>query len=327
MLSPSTYPLVTIGILSWNRLHYLRAAIDSAQRCIHYPELEWIVSDNESEEPGLRDYLVGLEGIDHKIFERQSHAAAMNQIVEMASGDLIMLLPDDVQFVVQGNWLHDMVELLQAHDWIGSIALDFMRRQRNQRQFNRGWSAHVRELILHGRRWRRPRLVYSSNCYGLSTLGNQVPGIAPAGILSLTRKSVWQQLGPWREAPSGVDIDIIDSSMGAEDDMFVRFVESGLPLQRAHPLLPVAASILTDPSGTAAKVRGEYRYGLYKPPAKGNLYYRVWQQDQLTNKIKGRFPLPFEDWVQPLDGKLPLDEAGNLLKSSINMDIVERVEL
>ena len=316
-------PLVTIGILSWNRLHYLRAVIASAQRCIRYPQLEWIVSDNMSEEPGLRDYLESIDGIDRKIFQRQSHAAAMNQIVERASGDFVMLLPDDAQFVVEGDWLHDMAELLKTHAWIGSIALDFTSRQRNHRQFSRGWAGPIRELLRHGRRWRPPRLVRSSNHYGLRTLGNRLPGIAPAGILSLTRKSVWQQLGPWREA--AVDGDIVDSSMGAEDDMFVRFVESGLPLQRAHPLLPVAASILTDPSGTAAKVRGEYRYGLYTPPAKGDLYYRIWRQERLAAKVKGRFPLSFEDWVQPLEGQLPLDEAGNLLKSSINLDIAERV--
>lgn len=323
MVSSSAHPLVTIGVLSWNRLHYLRAVIASARRCIRYPRLEWIVSDNRSEEPGLRPYVEHLEGIDHKLFKRQSHAAAMNQIVELAAGDFIMLLPDDAQFVLEGSWLRDMVELLQAHDWIGSVVLDFMSRQRNQRQFGGGWIASIRELSRHGRHWRRPRLVSSRGGYGLRTLGSQVPGIAPAGILSLTRKSVWQQLGPWRAAAAGGDI--VDSSMGAEDDMFRRFLQSGLPLQRAHPLVPVAASILTDPSGTAAKVRGAYRYGRYTPPAQDDFYYRIWAQGELSDQVRGQMPLSFEDWVQPLEGQLPLDEAGNLRKSSINMDIAERV--
>lgn len=321
---PNQAPLVTIGILSWNRLHYLRAVIESAQRCIQYPNLEWIVSDNLSAEPGLRAYIDSQDWIDHKLFKRQSHAAAMNQIVEMAQGDFIMLLPDDAQFVVEGDWLQDMAELLQHHDWIGSIALDFMSRQRNRRQFGGGWGAPIRELIRHGRRWRRPRTVFSHGGYGLRTLGSLVPGIAPAGILSLTRKAVWQRLGPWREMLDG-ERNIVDSSLGAEDDMFMRFIESGLPLQRAHPLVPVAASILTDPSGTAAKVRGEYRYGLYAPPAEGHLYYRIWAQNELSSKAQGRMPLSFEDWMQPLKGQLPLDEEGNLRKSSINMDIVEKI--
>jgi hypothetical protein len=48
-------PRVTLGLLSWNRLHYLRATLESARRCIQYPNLEWIVVDNESNEPGLRE--------------------------------------------------------------------------------------------------------------------------------------------------------------------------------------------------------------------------------------------------------------------------------
>jgi hypothetical protein len=40
-------PRVTFGLLSWNRLHYLRATLESARRCLQYPNLEWIVVDNE----------------------------------------------------------------------------------------------------------------------------------------------------------------------------------------------------------------------------------------------------------------------------------------
>ena len=94
-------PLVTIGVLSWNRFHYLRATIESARRCIQYPNIEWIVSDNESEEPGLREYLESLNWIDHKIFKRQTHADAMNQIVAMAKGEYLILWPEDIQFTVR----------------------------------------------------------------------------------------------------------------------------------------------------------------------------------------------------------------------------------
>ncbi len=77
-------PRVTLGLLSWNRLHYLRATVESARRCIQYPNLEWIVVDNESTEPGLREYLEGCDWIDRLICKRQSHAEAMNQIMELA---------------------------------------------------------------------------------------------------------------------------------------------------------------------------------------------------------------------------------------------------
>ena len=33
-------PLVTIGVISFNRLHYLRCLLESARECIDYPTLE-----------------------------------------------------------------------------------------------------------------------------------------------------------------------------------------------------------------------------------------------------------------------------------------------
>ena len=128
-------PLVTIAFLSWNRRHYLRATLESARRCIVYPELEWIVSDNESEEPGLRDYLENQTWLSRRIYRKQSHAEAMNQIVAEARGTYLLLWPDDAQFMIAGPWLSDLVEILEAHADIGSVTLDALRRQSLRRVF------------------------------------------------------------------------------------------------------------------------------------------------------------------------------------------------
>ena len=121
-------PLVTIGILSWNRLHYLRATLESARACIQYPNIEWIVSDNESTESGLHEYVESRDWVQHKLFKKQTHAAAMNQIVDMARGEYLILWPEDVQFTVKGDWLADLVEILGHHRDLGSIGLDFQRK-------------------------------------------------------------------------------------------------------------------------------------------------------------------------------------------------------
>ena len=47
-------PLVTIGVVSYNRLHYLRALMESARECAQYPRVQWILVDGNSVEPGLR---------------------------------------------------------------------------------------------------------------------------------------------------------------------------------------------------------------------------------------------------------------------------------
>jgi hypothetical protein len=105
-------PLVTIGILSWNRLHYLRATLESARLCLQYPNIEWIVSDNEFEEPGIREYIESCDWVQHKLFKKQTHASAMNQIVDMAKGEHLIIWPEDVQFTGKGDWLIDLVEIL-----------------------------------------------------------------------------------------------------------------------------------------------------------------------------------------------------------------------
>jgi hypothetical protein len=53
----------------------------------------------------------------------------MNQIVELATGRHLILWPEDMQFVRAGDWLHDIVEILEATPDIGSVLLDFQRRQ------------------------------------------------------------------------------------------------------------------------------------------------------------------------------------------------------
>ena len=115
----SALPRITVAFLSWNRLHYFRAAIESARRCIRYPDIEWIISDNESREHGLREYIEGLDWVPNKWFREQTHAAAMNEIVARATGKYLILWPDDVQFVVEGDWMVRLIETLESHPWIG----------------------------------------------------------------------------------------------------------------------------------------------------------------------------------------------------------------
>jgi glycosyltransferase involved in cell wall biosynthesis len=91
-------------VLSWNRLHYLRATLASVRRCLRYPELEWIVSDNESTEPDLRERIESCDGVSHRIFKSQAHAEAMNRIVDLAGREYLILWPDDVQLVVEQEW-------------------------------------------------------------------------------------------------------------------------------------------------------------------------------------------------------------------------------
>ncbi|HMP77511.1 MAG TPA: glycosyltransferase [Kiritimatiellia bacterium] len=320
-------PRVTLAFLSWNRLHYLRATLESARECIRYPNLEWIVSDNESIEPGLREYVESRDWIQHKWFKRQSHAAAMNEMMERATGDFILIWPEDVQFTVRGDWMIDLVELLTEHQWLGSICLDYMRGATREAIFhpNPLEQRHrfIDECLRYKGAFRRSRIVRSSRGFALRSFGWPKQGVCGSGIPSLTRSAVWRELGPWRtsDGPSR----FIDSSLGAEDDMVMRFYESRRPLQGAIPLIPVAADLITDPTGCKAKVRGHYRYGVYMPPPEGTFYYRIRDLAEFTERADG-LPLSFAEGVEPLGFRIPVDERGDRLKSQMNMSVVYDIQ-
>lgn len=145
-------------------------------------------------------------------------------------------------------------------------------------------------------------------------------GVCGSGIPSLTAVATWRRLGPWR-AGAPAQARLIDSSLGAEDDMVARFRRARWPLQLALPVVPVAADIITDPTGCKAKVRGNRRYGVYMPPVEGPFYYRIRPYDSLVRPDEA-WPAAFMESVEPIGFRLPLDASGERLKSSINTSVV-----
>ena len=55
-------PLVTVGVVNCNRLHYLRSCLESFLECTQdYENKEIVVVDNASTEEGTEEYLTDLE--------------------------------------------------------------------------------------------------------------------------------------------------------------------------------------------------------------------------------------------------------------------------
>jgi len=316
-------PKVTIAVLSWERCFYLKATLQSALACIEYPNIEWIVSDNDSKERGLREFIEDLSWVDIKIFKRQTHAAAMNQIVSLARGDFLLLWPDDVQFVVKGDWLIDFVEILDKNPNIGSMALDFQRKStltyRLRPNLRQSIIRSVHDIKSFGH-IRRSRICSSTRGEKVVTYGSAIEGICGSGIPSLIRTSLWRKMGPWRVIADH-SRRLVDSSLGAEDDMVSRFYKNHIPLQMATPLRPVAADIITDPLGCKAKVRGHKRYGVYMPPPGGKFYYLIRKMSDIPVS-KDDFPVDFSMGVEPIGFQVPTDENGDRLKFSINRSVV-----
>ena len=322
-------PLVTIAILSWNRFYYLKATIESAKKCIIYPRIEWIVSDNKSIEPGLKEYIESLDWIDVKIFRKQSHADAMNEIVRIAKGKYVLIWPEDIQFVRKGRWLVDIIEILENHPWVGSVGINYLRRSTNQSLFTFrrfiSWKFIVKEFFYFRWNFRFQKVLKSERGLEIRTLGHLWPGICGSGIPTLTRVNVWKNLGNWRATEKRSFKNIIDSSLGAETDMVQRFYKHRKPLQQAVMISPVAADIITDPIGSKAKIRGNKRYGVYFRPKQGVYYYKI---DMSEESFMRSYKVPecFEDHIEPIGFNLPFDNNGNLLKANnINLDVVEEI--
>lgn len=318
----TNHPRVTLGFLSCERLNYLRATLESARECINYPDLEWIVVDDDSEESGLREYILNCDWIQHKVFRRQTHAEAMNQLVEMATGQYIMIWPEDVQFIIRGNWLEDLVDLLEDNPYIGGVGLDAQRLCTLESIFHPSMKERITRFHSEWRRFgwsrmRRQRQITSSRGFQLWTYGSVGDGVVGSGIPSLTRTKIWRELGPWRVAKP--DACLIDSSLGAEDDMIERVRRKGLCLQLATPQIPVAADIINDDIGCKAKVRRGIRYGNYTPPPGGGpLYYEIESHKNLRKMAREDRPLTFSECVKPIGFEIPLDANGDRLKASFN---------
>jgi len=320
-------PKVSVGIISFNRMHYLKAVIESARRCVCYPNLEWIVVDGNSVEAGLKQYLQSLTWIDRCIFTDLDFIGSINLIISEAKGEYVILWPDDVQFIVEGGWLTHFIRELEANRWIGSVGLNCLRRKTideiwGGRRFLR-YKEILSELKRYGINFRRQRVIPDDFGYGLRTYGWRSAGIIGAGILSLTRTEIWRSLGPWRRG--GADSTLVDATGGSEIEMLRSFKESKLILQKATPLVPVAADIVDDEKGCKAKVRKGNRYGRYLVPQRGSLYYEIIPHAEAAAALGDDLPLSFERIVRPIDYELPLDREGNLLKCAINSEIVSPI--
>jgi glycosyltransferase involved in cell wall biosynthesis len=315
-MTPAEPPLVTIGVVSYNRLHYLRVLLESLRLCADYPRLEWIVVDGGSVEPGLRDYLESLGFLDRLEFAPCTHAEAMNAIVEEARGEFLLLLPEDIQFIARGRWLDDLVEIA-ARPGIGHVTFDAQRRVTLARRL-RERRLEIGPVTLPLPR-RRYRVVTAASGAQFVSWGSAVPGVISSGIMTFGRTDVWRRLGPWRTREELTFA--ADSSLGAEADMALRYRASGLELESCVLQVPVAADIITDPRGTKARVRGrDRRYGRYASPPVAPFYYRIRELDDLRAAFPGPVPAAFEDIVEPLGFELPVDAEGHLLKTSVDFE-------
>jgi len=115
------FPKVSIIIVSFNNLQYLKPCIESIFEYSNYPNIEVIAVDNGSMD-GSAEYLKGEkeEGRIEAILNPKNFgfAKANNQGIQLSSGEYIILLNDDV--IVTQNWISRLISYLN-HPHIGIV--------------------------------------------------------------------------------------------------------------------------------------------------------------------------------------------------------------
>lgn len=109
----------SIVILTYNNLEYTKQCIDSIRIHTKYGTYEIIVVDNASSDDTV-EWLKKQEDIK-KIFnnENQGFPKGCNQGIEIATGENILLLNNDI--IVTVNWLSNMVKCLYSSEDIGAV--------------------------------------------------------------------------------------------------------------------------------------------------------------------------------------------------------------
>jgi len=294
---------VTFGIVNCNRLHYLKSCYESiVSTTSEYPDKEIIVVDNASTESGTLEFLEELKSQGVLVVRNESRdpanefAKGLNKVCSLATGEFIIPLQGDMQFVVNG-WLTEFVSFYRSNiDTVGCICLDAQRRVTH--------NSHAKSMTHF---FGDGKIKF---CFDLER-----PPFSGAGDCMYSRKAV-ERFYPWSE--NNVNHEgTLDSETAMLQKVKRIKSENSIEIYCAVPAVPASIAIYTDPRGTNARIRGNRRYGQYWP-AKGpsSRYYSITSVDQAIFDFN-KFPVSIEEIASPIGWSAPIDEHGSWLKKPI----------
>jgi len=296
---------VTFGIVSCNRLFYLKSCVESLiDTTRDYSNKELIVVDNASIEPGISEYLDDLESRGITVIKKlernpaNEFAIGLNTIISKATGDYICMLQGDMQFVLD-DWLNDVISFYDKNlDVVGSFMLD---AQRN--------ITHKSHKIYRFPDDRCP--TFSRNTFFADISRDP---ISPAAD-TLYSRQVIEQIAPWHEKNLNHE-----GGMDSENEMRAKvnkLISSGkIPRYvTALSAVPQSVAIYTDPRGTQGRVRGNKRYGSYWQ-AKDSTGWKYYDYIDILDYDQSR-PNSIEIVAKPIGFNKMLDANGNWLKNPI----------
>jgi len=306
-------PKVTFGIVNCNRFYYLKSCFESiVETTSEYRDKEFIIVDNASSEPGTDQYLKDLESQGARVFRNEKRdpanefAKGLNTICREATGDFIIPLQGDMQFILNG-WLTEYVDFYQKNiDIIGCISLDAQRRLTHDSHF-RSMSQFIGEGSI-------------KFCADLER-----PPFSGAADCMYSRKMI-DIFYPWNEENQNHE-GTLDSETSMLQKVSMMRSNPQFPYKELYcvvPSIPASIAIYTDSRGTNARVRGNKRYGEYWP-AKGerSKYYETISIDEAVLRFSS-FPVSIEDIANPIGWSAPIDENGSWMKNPIRPESADK---
>lgn len=288
---------LSICITSCNRLKYTKALIESLSDFYDNPEVEILVCDMWSTEPGIGGYFFDLEvagilevvGMSHHL-ERDwinDEYVGRNKLIQSAQGDYLMFLQDDSQLIASADVVWKLIEDFEQMKDAYCLDIYGVRKQTM-----RDTVEMMPERVNERKYWRR------KDRHFLTT--------------GIYKKEVYEKLGDYpTKWPQEKRFWGRSEVWAAEK--FKQLYPNG-QVYRVH--VPLMLSIWNDPRGGYAFIRENKRFGHYLDPVDGPLYYEknitLDTVSDLNEKSVG--PVGFMEVAKPIGWEIATTPDGEQKK-------------
>lgn len=291
--------MITVGIVSFNRLKYLKSLIKSLE-VLDKSRFKVSVVDNGSWESGLVDYLkiqrdngsindLTLRPIQDRNWINDEYIAK-NIIIDESKDDLIVFLQDDLQFIGDQEYLTRLCEDFEKSDFL-CMEFNGIRRETNANKF------------------RTKRTAVSEN--GLRYWASDKPHYQTMGIF---RRKTFLEFGPY---PTNWPKE--RSYWGRSEDYYDALVKKKHQNINMSCHFPAFLGVWNDHRGGYAFFRNDLRYGDYLDPQDNSgLYYQQYSYDHIKSLQDTSIPLSFIDVAKPIGWKITTTADGDQAKYSQN---------
>ena len=195
----SENPLVSIIVVNHNGSSHLTRLLDSIDSATSYPNYEIIIVDNDSKDNSL-DVIESHEELPIRVIsndKNETFSYANNQAVEIAKGDYLLFLNNDVKPL--DGWLNNLMDTMLSNDDVGAVGAKLIYPDCDSSKINREKSysiQHTGIIFKEGDGYIKPFNRNNSDEYEtVSDKLDEEEIIAVTAATLLIKKEVYLEVG------------------------------------------------------------------------------------------------------------------------------------